>query len=129
MPKREATAMPTATTEATAQITPPIHGSSDTAPSAANPAASAAGRRDGETLFVSFWPRRRNSAPIPKILAATPASAAARASGTESAAGRRAKAAAAARNRVATASAPAASEPDQLLSAEAAARAKGDPKK
>src|SRR5262249_50649896 len=129
VPKREATAMPTATMDAIVQTTPPTKGTSDTAASAANPDASATGRRGGETLWVSFFPRRRKRPPMPKIVAATATNTAASATGIEIAAGRRASAAAAARNRVTTARIPAASDADQSLSAAAAARANGEPKK
>ena len=66
-----ANATPTATIDATLQTSAPTNGSSDTPPSTTNPAASAAGRRAGATLFRSFWPRSRKSAAIPKIFATT----------------------------------------------------------
>ena len=47
VPKRETRATPTATIEATLQTSAPTKGRSETPPSTANPAASAAGRRDG----------------------------------------------------------------------------------
>ncbi len=79
-PNRDTKATPTAATDATLQTIAPATGRRDRPPSTAKPTASDEGRRPGEKLEVSFCPRRRKSAPIPKTFAAI--AAAARASAT-----------------------------------------------
>ena len=69
VPKRETRATPTATIDATLQTSAPTNGRSETPPSTAKPAASAAGRRAGATLLTSFWPTSRKSAAMPKTFA------------------------------------------------------------
>src|ERR1700693_657265 len=115
--------------EAALQTIEPTNGRSEIAPRAASPAARAAGRLPGATLWRSFCPSRRKSAPIPNTLAAIATAPNRITIGTDSGGGRSASAETDARRSVRTPSAPARSVRGHSLSAEAAARAKGDAKK